>query len=347
LKIILFLIMVFSAGILWGSGDSQKLDDLDTLKELPVELVLDFYENEDVAGASMPVISKDGVIFFYDRKLRQLFRTHIKAQKLKSVGRVGDGPKEYGGGVMSMHITDEYLYALDGKGKLLCYDLKGNFKWEEPTGGMFSNIMAKRGDSFYFMNIGFFDGSGTGMGVIRWTKGKGKREVLQLPMQTGKGDAFVNGKLIKGGGTFFLSNPVFVVYGERVIGHAWNEYKFDIYDLEGKRKSTHRVDAPEPEANNYIKKFKASKEKAYAIMDAFVSEPYIVFISSYFKDEKPRVDYFTPEGKLVKSFILPFPVDSQLYFKHHSRVAAIAHNYLMVMDWKESGFRIYRIKSGL
>jgi hypothetical protein len=342
--LLLFLAMLSTP---YRSDAQEKFPGKNTLKELPVELVLDFYENENVAGASMPVLSEKGDIFFYDGKLNQLLRTHLDDQKVIPISRIGDGPKEYGGGIHSLIVQDNFLYVLDYKYKLLCFTLKGEFKWEEPTRGVYLDIVGKYGDSFFLSRYGVDDIHAQSVSLIQWTKtdsGAEKKKLLALPMQVIRTDAIFDGKVVKGAGIYTLSKPVFSLYKDELIGAAGTEYKLDFFDFKGKPKRSIRVEAPSPEPSKMLKKMNATPENTYTVMDVFSNDSYIIVVSSYFKEDKPRIDFFSPGGKLVKSYVLPFPVDSQSRFKYKTRNATFAFNYLLYTNWRESGFRIYRYK---
>ena len=143
--VLITLLLLISMPI---TADNQKLPPIESLKELPVEMAADFLNHDEIASPAMPVIAKDGTIFFYDSKLKQVFKTHLDNHKLLSIGKQGEGPKEYID-VRDMLIDGKYLYIIDAKQKLLCFGLDGSYQWEKRTDTQYNNLIAKKGDAFY------------------------------------------------------------------------------------------------------------------------------------------------------------------------------------------------------
>jgi hypothetical protein len=321
----------------------QKLPPIDSLKELPVTLVSDFTEHEELASPGLPVISKDGTLFFYDAKLKQLFKSHIDNRKLVPISRQGEGPKEYIS-VMGMLIRDGFLYLLDFSGKVLCFGLNGEFKWEERTTFNFGRMVAKSGDIFYLSKKSELSKDKFYIGLFQWKKGEKERLLTQLPVCFVRGDSLSNGKRIKGGAVMLIANPVFSLCKDTIIAAGNKEFTFDLLELQGNLKKKVVVETPPPEPNKYHKMFGAKARDIYPIMDIYSDPPYIIVISNYFKEGKPRVDFFTMEGKLSKSFLMPVEVNSQSSLTFNARVAAVSNGYLLYTDMEDIGFKVYRIK---
>jgi hypothetical protein len=121
------------------SGAVQALPEIEALPELPLTLVRDFTDVEDIASPTLPVITGEGTLFFYDYKLKQLYRTHLDSRKFEPIGRFGEGPEEYDL-ISDIYLAKGLIYLLDSKGKILCYDMKGTFRWEDRPGKIFNKI---------------------------------------------------------------------------------------------------------------------------------------------------------------------------------------------------------------
>jgi hypothetical protein len=337
------LVILIAAISFFLHAENQKIPSIDTLKTLPVQLVLDATTNEDIASPSMPVMAKNGTLFFFDVKLKQVFKTHMDNPKLIPISRSGEGPKEYAG-VTSMIIENDLLYLVDWKGKILCFGLNGDFKWEEPTRKDRLDLKGKRGDKFYITAPSFQDNGQLSMDFCEWQKGGKLRLIYRLPELIVIGSSMVNGKIIKGSAIFPVSEPVFSVWNDNLFTAADSRYKFDIRGLDGKIRKSIIIDAPEPELNESQNHFASSIEKTYALMDTYYDPPYIFVISNYFRDGKPRVDLFSSDGKLKKSFIMPVKVNCQSSMGGSDNKSAVFSNrYLFYSNWEESGFQVYRV----
>jgi hypothetical protein len=297
----------------------------------------------------MPVISKDGTIFFYDSKLKQVFKTHLDNNELLPIGRQGEGPKEYID-VRDMLLDGKFLYIIDAKQKLLCFGIDGIYQWEKRTDTQYNNLLAKRGDAFYLVGTSydrsdFFDKS-----LFKWIEGQKRSLLTQLPQLYAKVEARTPGnKKIKNAvGILLFSRPVFCVCKDKdmIITAANNQYRFNILNTNGDKIKTITVNAPPPDYNKYQKQSKGLfKDKPYAISDIFCEPPNIIIISNYFRTDKPRVDFFSMEGMLKKSFLMPVKMNPEtIIFARGGRLAEIVNGFLLYIDLDEVGFRVYRIK---
>lgn len=333
-SIVMILCVVCSLGLL---ADTQKLPDIMSLEELPLKLVGDFTGDEDIASPALPVIAEDGIIFFYDHKLKQIYKTHLENRELIPISLAGEGPKEYGAGVSDMFIDKESLYVIDWKGKLLCFGNDGTFKWEVPLRKRFNKIIGKTGDTLYLRIIDLPNRTTMNSELYKWTGGEEYRLIKKEPVSFASIHSMVNGKLVKGGGYMFISTPVFTINGDWLLSSASHDYKLNLLNLRSKETKTIVADAPGPELNPRLKRNKSIKSKqVYSMMNVFVDGPFIFIISNYFKDNKPRVDVFTFDGKLSGSFLVPFEMKTFQY-----RVNIMNH-FVLYADNDETGFKVYK-----
>jgi hypothetical protein len=141
--IIVFIVLLFLLFMVLPGETHQKLPPIDSLKELPVTLISDFTEQEELGAPALPVITRDGALFFHDNKLKQLFKSHIDNRKLIPISRYGEGPREYLV-IMDMLIHDKSIYIIDSKQKILCFGLNGEFKWEKRMDASYVRIAVKK-----------------------------------------------------------------------------------------------------------------------------------------------------------------------------------------------------------
>lgn len=332
-------------------AETQKLPPRESLKELPIEIAADFLDHDEIASPVMPVIAKDGTIFFYDAKLKQVFKTHLDNHTLIPLSRHGEGPKEY------IHISDmlidgEFIYMIDSKQKILCFGIDGTYKWEKRTDILYEKILDKKGDTFYLVGKSDFSNDLVHEGVFKWNQDQKRRLVTQLPQLYAETSAYMikDGKEIKTPGILFLAKPVFCVCKNKdmIITSANNQYQFNILNTNGTVIRTISINAPPPEYNKFQKKLKSlSNKKPNAIFDIFCEPPFIIIISNYFKEDKPRVDFFSMEGILKKSFLMPVKMDVETFIlTRRGRLAEIANGFLLYTDLDEVGFMVYKIKPG-
>jgi hypothetical protein len=332
-------------------AETQKLPSLESLKELPVEIAADFFNHDDIASPAMPVMAKDGTMFFYDAKLKQVFKTHLDNHTLLPLSRQGEGPKEYID-IRDMLIDGKFVYMIDGKQKLLCFGTDGTYKWEKRTDIRYDHILAKKGDTFYLMGTSYDRSAFLFKRLYKWSEGKKRQLVTQLPQLYAEVGAMnpQGEKIVKAVGIFFFAKPVFCVYKDKdmIITAADNQYRFNLLNINGSPIKTISVNAPLPHYSKYQKQFiKIFKDKPYAIFDIFCEPPYIVIISNYFKEDKPRVDFFSMEGILKKSFLMPVKMNPEtLIFTRRGRLAEIVNGFLLYTDLDEVGFIVYKIKPG-
>jgi len=328
-------------------ADNQTLPSIDTLKTLPVELVLDLTDHPDIASPAMPVIGKKGDLFFYDYKLKQLFKTQLIDTKLIPISRSGEGPKEYVY-IKDMYIADDALYIIDMKQKLLCFGLDGTFRWEIRTKKWYQKILGVKGETFYLVENDLISDTFS-WALYQWEKGEKSRFIGSWPMFYMRGNAIdESGKVMRGGGIFTMATPPICLSLEKnlLLTAVENQYKIDFLDLNGTIKKTVRLKAQPPQLSEKQKAFgKMVKEQIFSVMAIFCESPYIIVIANYFKEGRPRVDFFNLDGVLKHSFLMPERVDSQAdIFSSQNRSAVFSNGYLLYFDPETVGFKIFRLK---
>lgn len=325
------------------AADAGKLPPIGSLKDLPVTLVADFMDHDDIASPALPIITKDGTIFFFDQKLHQVQRTHLDNKELKPIGRKGEGPKEYYY-ARSMLVRDGLLYISDEKQKLLCFDLDGEYKWEKRLGKAYPRIIGKIGASFLIESTVWDEKNLVNAhgGLFLWKDGQKTTMLVSLPKCAGSATAVIGGKRVKGGAVFDIANPAMAICVDTIVTSASKNYTFDLRGLDGASKKTVTLEAPEPEMYKFAERGKGG-DGHYAILDIFCHKSYIAIISSYFKNGKPRIDFFSMDGTLVKSYLMPVEIESQSNLSGKFKAAVISNGYLLYKDPDEVGFKVYRI----
>jgi len=344
MKSAFFIMVIFLICNAFLIGSNQQLSPIDSLKELPVKLIVDFMKHDGIASYARPVITKEGDIFFYDRKLNQIFKTSIHNPILISIGREGEGPQEYSF-VYDLFLHQDLLYIYEMKQKLLCFGINGEYKWETRTGFQANKIVGKKGDTFYFSGTSKISDKKIYSGLYTWEKGKKQKLMIEYPGVYQPMKAFINGK-ITNSGFGPVAVPVYCFAEEKdiILTAASTEYCFNIMDNKGDLQKTISIDAPLPEINEIVKSFKPPfKKNTYAIMDIFYQSPYIVVLSNYFKNRKQRIDFFTMDGKIEKSFLLPFQAQAREKKQTGGRIfISVSNGYLLFTDDQEVGFKVYR-----
>ena len=314
----------------------KTLPALEGLKELTLLQVADATAVPEIASAGFPLVSSEDQVFFFDHRLNQLFKSRLDGTGLFPVGRSGEGPGEYTR-VLGLLLEDDDLYVLDARRKIICLDFTGDLVWEERVPSDLTGLIGKRGDVFYFSERRM-DGSGRfQLGLREWSRAKEARLLCERPIVTAQGYALYEGKLIKGGGIFFLAEPAFALVGDALAVAASDRYEFELLDLDGKARQKRAFEAPEPDQAADAKAFESSESvKNYAIARILPWPGGFWAVSNYHLNGKPRIDRFSAAGELVSSHILP------LEFNPPSRDIVIQGEYLFFIDRDETGFRVFR-----
>jgi hypothetical protein len=261
------ILLVFVSTLFSGCPKHQgaALPPMEGLEELPLLQVADFTKKPEIASAGYPIVSSEDEVFFFDIRLRQLFKSELDRPKLRPVGSFGEGPGEYTR-VLGLLLEKEHLYVLDARRKIICMDTAGNLVWEEEFTHNFTGLVGKNGGAFYLAEMRMTEDGQFLLGLTEWARDKRARLLCEKPIVTARGYALYEGKLIEGGGIFFLANPVFAMIKNALVVSASAKYAFDISDLDGNISQARVYGAPAPELTEGMKKFDSSKDLGnYAI----------------------------------------------------------------------------------
>lgn len=336
LKTILFFVIITIGLFGCREHGGKPLPPLKGLKELTLLRVADATGVPEIASAAFPLASSKDGVFFFDSRLKQLFRSRLDGTALVPVGRSGEGPGEYTW-VLGLLLENDRLYVLDAHRKIMALNAEGDLVWEEKITSDLSGLIGKKGDNFYFSERKM-DGSGRfTLGLTEWSRSNGSRILYERPIVTARGYAFYEGKMIKGGGIFFLAEPAFAVIGDTLVVSASDKYEFDLLDFDGQVRQRHAFEAPGPDQVTNTKAFDSSETlKNYAIARIMPWQKGFLAVSNYRLNGKPRIDWFSATGELISSHILPFE------FNPPSKDFVIQGDYLFSIDREESGFRVFR-----
>ena len=337
-RTVLYFSVIVSIGFFGCQKHREKtLPPIEGLEELALLQVADFTETPEISSAAFPIVSSEEEIFFFDVLSKQLFRSDLDKQKIIPVGRSGEGPGEYTG-ILGLLLENDRLYVLDAHRKVICMDPAGNLVWEEKFAPDFSGFIGKKGESFYFAEMRMQAAGQFMSELTEWTRAKGARLLCEKPIVTGRGYAVYEGKLIEGGGIFFLANPAFAMIGDNFVASASTKYEFDLLDLDGNIVQKHAFEAPDPELTEDMKRFDPSKSlKNYAIAKIMALNKGFLIVSNYYLKGRPRIDRFSSSGDLVSSHILPFRLDPP------SKDIVIQGEYLFYIDRDYPGFKVFRL----
>jgi len=335
-RVISFLIIFSICFVGCQKHVEKKLPLIENLDELELFPVADFTEITEIASSAIPAISSEDEIFFFDSRLKQLFKSDLSNRKLVPLGRYGEGPGEYTG-IMGLLLENDNLYFLDGHRKIVCLDTEGHLIWEEKFTPNFTGMIGKKGEAFYFTEVKTDEHGHFMMGLNEWTRARGPRLLCEKPIITVRGNAIVDGKIVKGGGFFFLANPAFAHIGNVLAVSASNKYEFEILDLDGNITHTYTFKAPDPDATEMMKKLKSAESvKNYAIAKILFLNEELLIVSHYYLEDKPRIDRFSLSGDLLSSHILP------LDFNPPYKDVVMQGDYLVYMDRDHPGFKVFQ-----
>ncbi|HDT13019.1 MAG TPA: hypothetical protein ENO03_01545 [Candidatus Aminicenantes bacterium] len=273
---------------------------------------------------------------FFDSRLNQLFRSRLDGTDLLPVGRSGEGPGEYTR-VLGLLLENDRIYVLDARRKVICLDAAGGLVWEEKVDSDLTGLIGKRGDVFYFSERILDDSGRFTLGMTEWSRSEGPRILCERPIVIAQGNAVYEGKMIRGGGLFFLAEPAFAVIGDALVVSASDKYEFDLLDFDGQVRQGYAFEAPEPDQVKDAQALDPSEIlKNYAIARIMPWRDGFLAVSNYRLNGKPRVDRFSAAGELVSSHYLPFEFDPP------SKNIVIRGDHFFVIDREETGFRVYR-----
>ncbi len=334
---ILFFSML--APVLVVGADNPTLPAIRSLKELPVELVKDFTGNKNIASPAQPVAAGEGSLFFYDYKLKQLGKANLEDDTITAVGRFGEGPKAYAG-TASLWGDEAFVYCVDRKGKLHCFDPKGEFLWEDRLDKVNPRLVGMGNGGIFFYTFSRYSSKVRSLRLFNRQKDKRALELMTLPVEFIAMKAYSNGKLLKGGGVMNVAVPAVALWDGMLVTSAYRDYRFDLRDLSGKQKSRVTMAAPAPQINPLWKKFKnIDVKKLYAIREIYPFKSTLAVVSNYYREDKPRIDFFDKKGTLLQSYILPFKANGG------GDSVSIQGGYLFFWEWRKTGFKIYKINA--
>lgn len=337
---VLTILAIFSSFFWLAAMQPRHLPDINSLKELKLELVLDLSERMDVALPSLGKITKKDEFVFFDARLRSLVVMSLDGRQVRTIGSFGDGPGEYQQ-VRDLLVDDDGLWILDARSRLMQYGFEGGLRqlWKLPFTAL--RLLGRSGQVFFLVcrsvsEIGQFENE-----VIRWQEGKEPVSLCKMPLVVMRTKAFsLDGREIAGGGLVTLSAPAFAFLGDRLAAAAGSSYSIRFYDLEGQETDTWKFEAPEPEFGNSVFNSVNKEFRAYAIGDIFSLPDGLAAVGNYFKKGQPRLDCFGFDGQLRSSWLIPLSLDPQ-----NCRFW-LDDRYLVYFS-EDEGCRIYRVKSRL
>jgi hypothetical protein len=334
---IVLVALVYLTGLTVGA-DNPALPKTKSLKELPLQLVKDFSSNGEIASPALPVIAGEGNLFFYDYKLKRLSKANLEDDTVVAVGRYGEGPKEYTS-ITSLWADEKCVYAIDRKGKILCFDLDGVFQWEDRLDKAFPRFIGIQDGSVYFSNFSRFSSLVRTLRLFRWKKGQRAAQLMNLPVEFISTSSFhISGKLVKGGGIMDLAVPTIALWNGKLVTSAYEDYRFDLRDSTGKSKTQVKMAAPAPELNPRMRSFKGiDRKKKYALREIYPLKSSLAVVSNYYRDHKPRIDFFDNQGKLLHSYILPFKANGG------GNDIVIRGDFIFHSVHGQVGFKVYKI----
>ncbi len=314
----------------------RALPPIGGLDDLPLVEVADFTQRPELASAASAIATDGDRVFFFDSRLKQLFRSSLVAPKIVPVGRSGEGPGEYAG-IRGLILEDGRLYALDAARKMIAMDANGGLIWEEKTSAECIGLVGKTEEAFFFAEMRF-DADGRPMlALTAWTRGQGSRLLCEKPIVSARGYAIYKGKLIEGGGIFFLANPAYATHPDGFLAAAAETYQFEMLDRQGKARRALAFRAPDPEVPEEWKGYSSAQAlRNYAIAKFLPFDDGFYVLSNYHRDGKTRIDGFTRRGDLSSSHLLPLP------FQPPAKDVFIQGHLLFYCDQDESGFRAFR-----
>ncbi len=321
------------------SAETVKLPDIDSLKPLPLTLVADFTDHDDVASPTLPTISKDGKIFFVDAKLKQAVISAVKDTKLIKIAGSGEGPKEYALIAYDVLIAGNRLYLVDYKRKMLCFDLEGHFKWEKRFRRVpIEKLLGVDKDRIYTLGGDFTKDGKMIMVVHALHKENEPLRYHGMPVLYTTGSALLEGKMVNDAGIFPVCKPAAALINGNIVTAHHHEYVLERFKPDGTLIDKIKLDAPNPKfAENQQGNAKKFADQVYAVRNIFPYKNGMAVISNYFVGKNPRIDFFSAEGKLEKSFILPLPLAEE------TKLMRITGDYMVCTDAREIGFEVYTI----
>jgi len=330
--------LFIAAGAVTAAAAQAVLPALSGLSELKIELLRDL---NDLPETGLPWLGRlNGSEFvFFDVKLKQVFRIPLSGGFLRRIGGPGQGPGEYEG-VLDLYPEGETVFVLDGRGRIIAYGGDGKMLREMKPPRRFERFIGRKEESF------FLEGRSTTAEAYRekivasWRESGDAVVILKSEadvIATTASD--LSGKALAGG-YMTVSEPVFVLDGDRFVEASGNKYRLRFFDLSGGAAGAWNVTAPEPEFTGSMFKSFNGKRPAYAIRAFFPIPPGFAVVGNYYQNGRPRLDCFDRQGRLRASYLIPLTWEPPF-----SR-CQIEDGRLVYFSSQE-GCRIYRIVSPL
>ncbi|MCD6454444.1 MAG: 6-bladed beta-propeller [Candidatus Aminicenantes bacterium] len=331
----LTIVLVFILGF---CGKKSTFVPTEKLPVLKLTLVSDFSTNEDLGIVGDAIITSKEEIFFFDIQKRVLYKANIKGKEVIQIGSKGEGPGEYTS-IHSLIAEKDRIYASEDKGKIMTFSTDGKFIREQKvkTTLRLVKFLGKIDGKFVLQSLTMKNNIEPYISLYTWEENKEPNLLLEYPVTAKTTKKEANGRIMFQ--IIFLSFPVYAVIDKKIFASASHSYKFSFFDISGKKISEVIMDAPKPERIPYYKNSSIFKDvDFYSVLNAGTCRDKLCVISSYFRDNHPRLDVFTRQGKYLKSYIIPLDYKRPILFS-----IKFQGDYLVYLTSEESGFKVYKL----
>ncbi len=335
---ILIAIAALAIALASCKREAQKAGELETFK---LKKVADFTSREDIGVVLEATISPPERIFFFEAGRGLIFGLSLSSpQKMVQIGKKGEGPGEYAG-LSSIYAEDGKLFALDSKSKILVYSYEGKLLFEQKfkTDLRWGKFVGKLGEEMLFHSIHFKDLVNPYLVLYEWKEGEDPKKLMELPAVAEIKKREVKGKVMFQ--IFFLSFPTYALVDGNLLYSASSSYSLHLRSPDGKTIWEASLKAPPAEVPPFLRKFwKKSKKKFYPVITAFQCRERICVLSNYYKDDKPRLDVFSMQGKFLRSYLFPLKIERPVTYP-----IRVQGEYLLYFPNGEegTGFVLYRL----
>lgn len=334
----LVYILTLTVFVLGFCGKTGNFTPMEKLKPLKLSLVANFTELEELGLiGDVELLGKREAIF-YDAQKKAVYRTPLSTKELTPIGRPGEGPGEYSS-LSDLYVNGNRIYMVDRKDKIIMYSTEGKFLSEQKLKSHFFRawFLGKIDKDFIMATLVMKNRIEPYLGIYRWRNGKEPELITENPVSQKTTKRESDGKIAFQ--IFFISLPSYAVVGNKIFAAASHRYTFSFLNKEGKILKNVTIEAPKPQLFPFFRKIKGmERNKAYAIIYAHQCREKLCVISSYFKENFPRLDVFSTNGRYLKSYILPLEYKRPIAYS-----IKIQGDYLIYYSIDESGFKIYRL----
>ncbi len=309
----------------------KKLPPISDLQEVKLQMVADFTRDENIGKVSDADITPEGEFVFFDSRNGLLMG---KAGNFRTIGSFGQGPGEYTH-ISSLWVDGGKIYTLHYEQKIIIYSLDGKVLWQGRISGEADRIIGRIGDELLLSGTDFDEKGRSVENLYLWRKDRPLKRIITLPIASytqKRGNVVEN---------FWLTRPAFALVDGKIFASASPTYEFSFYDLKGKRIKRVKLKAPSPSVPLVRKIRGASKVKTFSVLYAAPCGGKLCLITGYYRNDMPRLDVFTFQGKYLGSHILP------LKYKYIAYKFKIKDGYLFYITPEETGFRVYKLPSHL